>query len=272
VSIHGLFTRVPDLQKLISPSLEIENIKKVLQWIYLMNPRVRLDFKNQGNLIFQTPAAGTNSVTQAFQFLFKKTLIEDFSSSGVLYYFQIWFTKEIHSTKALQFVFINNRHTSRNDIHRSLNRSLSEILGLGNATGRLHESTNWRGQYPIFVLNILTARTEYKLSFEPMRTRIEFTSWSTVLTAVEALGLRFKSALDKENRNKMVMDWMTKAEGIPVSNSSAAAVRPEYWKSISTRAMSSATHSNFATRTVRPSPLPPIAEKPQRNPHVDTGR
>jgi len=251
VSIEGFLSRLPVRQKQIT-ALEIENIKKVLEKIYLMKYRLQLDFKHQGIPILQTPPA--DSVIEAFHFLYKKTIIESFSAFGV-FFIQAWFSKELHASKSFQFVFVNNRFTARNKIHKTVDQMLTELLGAGRKAGP-DEPKSKRDKYPIFVVNVITSKREYDITLEPMKSLIEFKDWEQVLTAVESLGLRFKVTLHAGLRSFLNEATPNKP---PLAPSASAG------KSISTLTLSSAIHSRFARRVVQNSP-PPFSDESQSHP------
>lgn len=251
VTVYGLLSKLPVRQKQVTP-LEIEHIKKVIERIYLMNSRIQIDFRHQRTRILQTLA--TQSVAEAFQFLYKKYLIEVFSSYDV-FYFQAWFSKEPHHSKSLQFVYVNNRFVSRNQLHRTLDMTLTDIMGLykksvgGNNEERPAQKRQREKKYPIFVVNILSPLTEYDVTLEPMKSHIEFKDWELVLQAAQTLEHRFKSAIQAESKNKLIVDWVknshtTEDTGEP----------PTFGKTISTRNLNTALHSKIAKRLAEQSP------------------
>ena len=208
VTVHDIFHNMPVRRKTMSDVLELEQIRKTVETIALVNPSISFSVRNDvtGLCILQTHK--TLSVLTNFGLLFasgrvggmKEVSIQQsgFKVSGFI-------STETHHSKSLQFIYVNKRIVKRTPLHACVNKVLNNSL----LTKRLsqqrneckwkdeHQNKEWTNprrnldKYPVYVLMIECPRSEYDVCLEPAKTLVEFKCWDGVLTTLTVLARKF---------------------------------------------------------------------------------
>lgn len=204
-SVHDFFYNLPVRKRVISAALELEQVKRVMESIALMNPSVSFSIRNDatGECVLQTHK--TNSVMSRFGLLFgrdKTTMMRDVSLSQGSFELSGFMSTEGHHNKSLQFIYVNGRIVKKTPLHSCVNNMLANSL-LTHKPSKAAESSCLRKDqesvnellsprrtpevFGMYVLHIKCPRSEYDICLEPAKTLIEFKVWDRITAAVEEL-------------------------------------------------------------------------------------
>ena len=203
VSIHDFFYNLPVRRRGISVALELEQVKRTVESIALVNPSISFSVRDDatGECVLQTHK--TNSVLARFGLLFgmdKITGVKDVSLSQLGCELSGFISIDGHHNKSLQFIYVNGRIIKKTPLHRCINNMLSNSL-VTRKPSRVSESS-WQGKdqelgtelighrrtqdlFGVYMLNIKCPRSEYDICLEPAKTLIEFKDWDGILSAIE---------------------------------------------------------------------------------------
>ena len=202
-SVHNFFYNLPVRKRGISAALELEQVKRVMEGIALMNPSVSFSIRNDatGECVLQTHK--TNSVTSRFGLLFggdKTTAMKNISLSKGSFEVSGFMSTEGHHNKSLQFIYVNGRIIKKTPLHSCVNNMLANSL-LTRKLSRAVESSCLRKDqetvnelfsprrtpevFGVYVLCIMCPRSEYDICLEPAKTLIEFKDWDRITAAIE---------------------------------------------------------------------------------------
>lgn len=205
VSVHDFFYNMPVRRKGISATLELEQVKRVVESIALVNPSVSFSMRNDstGECVLQTHK--TNSVMTRFGLLFgadKMTGMKRVSSSQAGFEISGFMSIDGHHSKSLQFIYVNGRMVRKTPLHTCVNNLLANSL-ISRKLSRVAESSWLRKDqgcgselvsprhspdvFGIYVLQVKCPRSEYDICLEPAKTLIEFKEWDGVMSAIEML-------------------------------------------------------------------------------------
>lgn len=214
ITVHSVFQNLPVRRKMLSPSLDYERIRKRIQGLAVIQPKVSITLRDDstGSVSIQTHS--TSSIANTFGRLFSqeysKTLRkvqcsnQNFTVDGFI-------GTEGHFNKKLQFVYVNKRLVTKTKLHKLANillgRSLitkRKVASDGKESQQSKDgsysdlSSPGRSQdlYGIYVLNIDCSLSEYDITLDPGKTLVEFKNWSSILQCLEELITNF---LTKEN-------------------------------------------------------------------------
>ncbi|XP_068246029.1 uncharacterized protein [Palaemon carinicauda] len=202
ITIQDFMYNMPVRRKLIKEALDIENICIRLKSFALMHPDVSFCLKNDNTneQVFQ--ASKSNGLMSTFIQLFGSERaqglaevfhsIDNFNVSGYV-------GTQPHTTKSLQFVYVNKRLVLKTKIHKFLNDLLTRSSIISS---RLHPTTPAPGRTPssptkglrlygMFVLNIECPLSDYDICFDPRKTLVEFKEWDKLLLCIEEMILNF---------------------------------------------------------------------------------
>ena len=204
-SVHDFFYNMPVRRRGMSGILELEQVKRSVESIALVNPSVSFSVRNDatGECVLQTHK--TNSVVARFGLLFgadKTTGVKDVSLSHAEFELSGFISVDGHHNKSLQFIYVNGRVVKKTQLHTCVNNMLANSL-VARRPSRVSESS-WQGKeqesgtevighrhaqdiFGIYVLQIKCPRSEYDICLEPAKTLIEFKDWDGILSAIEML-------------------------------------------------------------------------------------
>lgn len=215
VSVHDFFYNMPVRKKGISAALELEQVKRVVESIALINPSVSFSVRNDvtGECVLQTHK--TDSVMNRFGLFFgrdKTSALKDVSLSQASFGLSGFISTEGHHNKSLQFIYVNGRIVRKTPLHLHINNMLANSL-LTRKLSRVAESSLRKEQeganevlspnriqdvFGVYVLHLKCSRSEYDICLEPAKTLIEFKDWDRIKSVVEELVQHF---LFKNNLN-----------------------------------------------------------------------
>lgn len=204
-TIHDFFYNLPVRRRGISVTLELEQVKRTVESIALVNPSISFSVRDDatGECVLQTHR--TNSVLARFGLLFgmdKITGVKDVSLSQPGCELSGFISIDGHHNKSLQFIYINGRIIKKTPLHRYINNMLLNSLVTRKPSRRSESS--WQGKHQesgpelighrrtqdlfgIYMLQVKCPRSEYDICLEPAKTLIEFKDWDGILSAIEIL-------------------------------------------------------------------------------------
>ena len=204
-SVHDFFYNLPVRKRGISAALELEQVKRVMENIALINPSISFTMRNDatGECVVQIHKA--NSVMSRFGLLFgrnKTTAVKEVSLSRAGFELSGFMSTEGHHNKSLQFIYVNGRIVKKTPLHSCVNSIFANSL-LTRKPSRVAESSCLRKEqygvnellsprctpdtFGVYVLHIKCPRSEYDICLEPAKTLIEFKNWDRITSAVEEL-------------------------------------------------------------------------------------
>ena len=207
VSIHNFFYNLPVRRKGMSAALELEQVRRVVESIALINPSVSFSVRNDatGQCVLQTPK--TNSVMSRFGLLFgndKTASMKGVSLSHADFELSGFMSTKGHHNKSLQFIYVNDRMVSKTPLHSYVNNMLASFLStrklseVADSSG-MHEE--WKNGvfsprrtsdlFGMYILCIKCSKSEYDICLEPAKTLIEFKDWNQITSALGETVQRF---------------------------------------------------------------------------------
>jgi len=219
VTLHDFFYNVPVRRKIISESLEIENMQHMLQGLALAHPYVSFSLRNDalGDYVMQVKK--TSSLLRTFCSLFganKASSMREVASKAGQFAVRGALSVDNHYSKAVQFVFVNGRLVKRTRLHSCVNRILTNsLIGRGalfrhNAVGGGSlDLSKWSTKdarvqgsllspprrscerHGMYVIMVECPRMEYDICLEPSKTLVEFKDWDAVLNLLTEVVVGF---------------------------------------------------------------------------------
>lgn len=204
ITSHNLFYNFPVRQKHTNQNLEFEKVRQKLEAIALVHFGVSISLRNDvtGQVVLQTHK--TNSLLSTFTSLFgaaKSNSLCAMEAETEHFKIKAYFGKEGSSRKDHQFVYVNKRIVLKTEVSKIVNSILGKSLIVKAKTSYtkalLEDSpTKHVDRYPIFVILLECAFSEYDITFEPAKTFVQFKHWESLKDSLENL---VQSFLVKEN-------------------------------------------------------------------------
>lgn len=204
ITSHNLFYNFPVRQKHTNQNLEFEKIRQKLEAIALVHCGISISLRNDitGQVVLQTHK--TNSLLNTFTSLFgaaKSSSLCEMEAETEHFKIKAYFGKEGSSRKDHQFVYVNRRVVLKTEVSKIVNSILGRSLIVKAKTSYtkalLEDSpTKHVDRYPIFVILLDCAFSEYDITFEPAKTFVQFKHWESLKDSLEKL---MQSFLVKEN-------------------------------------------------------------------------
>lgn len=204
ITSHNLFYNFPVRQKHTNQNLEFEKIRQKLEAIALVHCGISISLRNDitGQVVLQTHK--TNSLLNTFTSLFgaaKSSSLHELEAETEHFKIKAYFGKEGSSRKDHQFVYVNKRVVLKTEVSKIVNSILGKSLIVKAKTSYtkalLEDSpTKHVDRYPIFVILLECAFSEYDITFEPAKTFVQFKHWESLKDSLEKLAQSF---LVKEN-------------------------------------------------------------------------
>ena len=205
ITVYDFFYNMPVRRKGISPTLELEQVKKAVESIALVNSSISFSVRNDstGENVLQTHK--TNSLVSRFGLLFgrdKTTAMKDVFLSRAGFELSGFMSTDGHHNKSLQFIYVNGRIVKKTPLHTCVNNVLTNSL-ICRKLSKVADS-NWRKKdqelgsdfvsprhtpdvYGMYVLQIKCPRSVYDICLEPAKTLIEFKDWDGIIFAIKTL-------------------------------------------------------------------------------------
>ncbi|XP_066143832.1 DNA mismatch repair protein Mlh3-like isoform X2 [Euwallacea fornicatus] len=195
VTILGWLSTAPVRQQRIVPEIELEEVKRRLEALVIINPQTSFTLRNDvtGQLVLDSPKRP--DILGALRHLHPElsgsfTLLK--VSKGKLTV-QLLIQKEFGLTKQYQFVYVNKRPVNSPKVLREVGKSF--------AGRRLKHQVR---SYPVFVMNIKCPQACVDLVSRPSRCEVDFTCWDLVLACIEKLGKSFFGPEKEEGKKSIV--------------------------------------------------------------------
>ena len=214
ITVHSVFQNLPVRRKMLSPSLDYERIRKRIQGLAVIQPKVSITLRDDstGSVSIQTHS--TSSIANTFGCLFGQEylkILKKVQCSNHAFTVDGFIGSEGHFNKKLQFVYVNKRLVTKTKLHKLANillgRSLitkRKVASDGKESQQSKDgsysdiSSPGRSQdlYGIYVLNVDCSLSEYDITLDPGKTLVEFKNWNGILQCLEEL---INDFLIKEN-------------------------------------------------------------------------
>ncbi|ESO82946.1 hypothetical protein LOTGIDRAFT_134355, partial [Lottia gigantea] len=196
ITVHNLFYNLPVRQKNIFPTLELERTRYRIEGISLINPSISFSLRNDatGHILLQTQKS--NSILTAFMYLFGGNLSKHLKPVAIdkeLFHIEGYIGKDGYNKKLLQFVYVNNRLVLKTQVHKIVNKTMTNCIHFRRkVTKDVKSSTSGTSprcmeKHPMFVINIKCPLNIYDITFDPKKTLVEFKDWETLTSAVETM-------------------------------------------------------------------------------------
>ncbi|XP_075556427.1 DNA mismatch repair protein Mlh3-like isoform X1 [Dermacentor variabilis] len=192
VTVLDFMYNLPVRRGCLSEAIDFEFCLQHLEGIALSHPEVSFTLRNDvtGEKHFQTHK--TNSVLDIFAQLFgaqraatlKRTFIKKKHFAVEAY-----ISLEGHTTKQLQFVYLNKRLLRKTRIHKLFHNVIKKyVLGFHTKSVALPGSpSKLRNKQPVFVIIFYCTSRTFDITYEPQKTFVEFTDWDEVTKLFEQL-------------------------------------------------------------------------------------
>jgi DNA mismatch repair protein MLH3 len=187
VKVYGVFDTLPVRQKLISEKVDLEQIRRRVLGVVLMNPGVSILVRNKenGTSLLQTHACtSTLSVVSQVFGCSKSKDFKPVSQTCGVHTITGYVSLEGFPNRNFQFFYVNKRLVLKTRFHNVAHHILARaITGLTMVD---RESTNQDqglcspkklDKYASFVLNIECPYNTYDITFDPKKTLVEFQNW-----------------------------------------------------------------------------------------------
>ena len=183
----GVFYALPVRQKLISEKVDLEQIRRHVMGIALMNAGVSFLVRNKenGTSILQINACSSalSVLSQVFGCHKSKAFKSVFLTSGA-YTVTGYVNLEGYPNRNFQYFYVNKRLVLKTKFHHLANHILGRaVAGIVMID---HMSTNQdlkssspkkMGRYAGFVINLECPYNAYDITFDPKKTLVEFQNW-----------------------------------------------------------------------------------------------
>lgn len=192
VTVLDFMYNLPVRRGCLSEAIDFEFCLQHLEGIALSHPEVSFTLRNDvtGEKHFQTHK--TNSVLDIFAQLFgaqraatlKRTFIKKKHFAVEAY-----ISLEGHTTKQLQFVYLNKRLLRKTRIHKLFHNVIKKyVLGLHTKSAALPGSpSKLRNKQPVFAIFLDCTSRTFDITYEPQKSFVEFTDWEAVTKLFEQL-------------------------------------------------------------------------------------
>lgn len=192
VTVLDFMYNLPVRRGCVSEAIDFEFCLQHLEGIALSHPEVSFTLRNDvtGEKQFQTHK--TSSVLDIFAQLFgarkAATLKRAFLKHKRLAV-EAYISLEGHTTKQLQFVYLNKRLLLKTRIHKLVHNVIRKyVLGFqSKPVAPSGSPSKQRNRHPVFVIFIDCASRTFDITYEPQKTFVEFTNWQTVIKLFEQL-------------------------------------------------------------------------------------
>jgi len=177
VTLHDIFYSMPVRRKCIKESLEVEYVRKMIQYIAIVNPCVVFIVENSttGACMLHSRKAQSSmeKLSQFYGPSVTKTMLP-VEYCVMPYHVLGYISTEMFPSKSLQLVYVNHRLVSQTQVHAVLNTLLTNKYKSGEHG------------HPAYFITIKCPPLECDFYWQPSKTLVEFVNWTAVL---EAIGL-----------------------------------------------------------------------------------
>ena len=202
VKACGLFYNLPVRQKLISEKMDLEQIRRSVLAIALINPSVSLLVRCSDNdtTLLQTRSCSSPLFVISQTFGWEKgkgfkpiaQTTDVYSTSGFV-------SIEGFPNKNIQFVYVNKRPVLKTRLHNVANhvlgRAISGLMMVGDNFSKQDQnscaSPTKLKNYAGFVINIECPFNTYDITFDPKKTLVEFQNWDGPISCLRNSLIKF---------------------------------------------------------------------------------
>lgn len=184
VTVLGWFSTIPVRQQRIVPEIELEEVKKQLESLVLINPGTSFTLRNDvtGLLILNSPK--NPDIVSSLRHLHPEINEESFTLLKVTknkVSIKMLIQKELDLSKDLQYVYVNKIPVRSSRILRYVHKACCRNFkpktnGIGN-----------KKTYPVYVMNIKCPKSYVDNLSGPSKTEVEFTCWNLVLACIDKI-------------------------------------------------------------------------------------
>uniref|UniRef100_A0A147BG33 Putative dna mismatch repair protein n=1 Tax=Ixodes ricinus TaxID=34613 RepID=A0A147BG33_IXORI len=191
VTVLDFMFNLPVRRSSVSETIDFEFCLQLLEGLALSHPEVSFTLRDDisGEIRFQAHKSG--SVLETFSQLFgkrKAASLKHATLNKKKFAVQAYLSMEGHTTRCLQFAYLNKRLLLKTRIHKLFHNVLKKyVLRYQTQPGLPMSPTKLRNKYPIFVVFVKCLTKTYDITFEPRKTLVEFANWDTVTKAFECL-------------------------------------------------------------------------------------
>lgn len=198
VTVHDLFYNLPVRRKLMSDTLEMEQVKSGIQSTILIHPEISFSLHNEqtGQCLLQV--SHTHSMLTRFRQIFggnkasslKTVHIQQagVKATGLL-------SIQAHHSKSLQFLYVNRRHTHSPEMHTLLNSLMAPVVTQrhnidGGGPAGFKRTQN---RYPIYIVTAEVSDIDMDRCLNPTKTHLYLEYEERLQTALTCLLVSFLS-------------------------------------------------------------------------------
>ncbi|XP_057958791.1 DNA mismatch repair protein MLH3 isoform X2 [Malania oleifera] len=195
VIVRDLFYNQPVRRKQMqsSPKKILHSVKKCVLQIALVHSMVSfkvVDIESEDDLLGTQPSPSPLTLlTSVFGIEVSSSLHEVNLSGGALKLSgYVSGPSSTSSVKGFQYVYINSQFVRQGPIHKLLNQLASRFNSLDPLKSNIWAQNMKRSRFqvsPIYILNLSCPRSSYDLSFDPLKTSVEFKDWGPILNFIE---------------------------------------------------------------------------------------
>lgn len=189
VTVTDFMYSLPVRRRCVSEVVDLEFCLQIVESIALCHPNASFTVRNDitGEVCFQTHK--TNSVLETFALLFgrrKASSLKCATYHDKKLSIKAYLSTDCHSSKQLQFVYLNDRILLKTRVHKMVNNVLKKYVFQSKA-GLPVSPVKLKSRHPIFVLFLSCKSRIYDITFEPRKTMVEFADWGAVTRSLECL-------------------------------------------------------------------------------------
>ncbi len=194
VKAYGVFHALPVRQKLISEKVDLEQIRRQVLGITLMNPGVSFLVRNKENgaslLQMHACTSGLSVISQVFGCSKSKTF-KPVTLTSNMHTITGYVSLEGFPNRNFQFFYVNKRLVLKTKFHNVANHILARAIS--GLMVEDHELSNQDQRsctpkrldsYPGFVINLECPYNTYDITFDPKKTLVEFQNWDQPISCL----------------------------------------------------------------------------------------
>nr|XP_037274208.1 LOW QUALITY PROTEIN: DNA mismatch repair protein Mlh3-like [Rhipicephalus microplus] len=192
VTVLDFMYNLPVRRRCLSEAIDFEFCLQHLEGIALSHPEVSFTLRNDvtGRKHFQTHK--TNSVLDIFAQLFGAERAATLKHTVIKkkhFTVEAYISLEGHTSKQLQFVYLNKRLLRKTRIHKLFHNVIKKyLLGFHTKSVALSGSpSKLKNKQPVFVIFIVCTSRTFDVTYEPQKTFVEFTDWDKITKLFEQL-------------------------------------------------------------------------------------
>ncbi|KAL1426191.1 hypothetical protein MTO96_018449 [Rhipicephalus appendiculatus] len=192
VTVLDFMYNLPVRRRCLSEAIDFEFCLQHLEGIALSHPEVSFTLRNDvtGEKHFQTRK--TNSILDIFAQLFgaqRAATLKHTLMKKKHFTVEAYISLEGHTSKQLQFVYLNKRLLRKTRIHKLFHNVIKKyVLGFHTKSAALCGSpSKLRNKQPVFVIFVDCTSRTFDVTYEPQKTFVEFTDWDKMAKLFEQL-------------------------------------------------------------------------------------